>query len=132
MNFDSAVAADFPSELMVSDIDCNHFFSPPLQQAIGETSSGGPDIQTDQIGRIDYEMVQRRFQLITSAPDVLFLGDDSNHRVGSHECPGLVYHVLLDQDLTRQNRSLGTLPRTEEPMIYEKFVDPDPLRLIHF
>src|ERR1700675_4505306 len=103
MNFDSAVAADFPSELMVSDIDCNHFFSPPLQQAIGETSSGGPDIQTDQIGRIDCEMVQRRFQLITSASDVLFLGHDSNRYVGPDQRSGLVYYTLFDQDVTREN-----------------------------
>jgi hypothetical protein len=81
----------------------------PLQEAIGEPTGGGANVDTDKARRIDSEVIQRGLQLESPAADILFPHGETDVRIGCHGSPRLGDWLAFNKDLPSHHSPRGLI-----------------------
>ena len=112
---DPRVGAQFPGQLAVADIDRIDAGCPPLQQAVGEATGAGPDIDGDQVVDSDRKRVECCGQLDSSAADVREGLPHCDGGSGVDQVSGFVRADTVDFDFTRHDQPLCLLSAGGQP-----------------
>ena len=91
----------------------------PLKQAVREPASGGADINTDEPGRIDREVIQCRLKLESPAAYVLFPCGETNIRIGGNRGSRLGNRLSSDKNLPGHDCSGGLVGVWEKTTLNE-------------
>jgi 3-deoxy-7-phosphoheptulonate synthase len=106
---DAGVVAEFPDELVGADIDGVDAGGTALKQAVGEAAGGGSDIHAGPAGGIDFEGIERGFELEPAAADEAGLFLDFERRVERHLGAGFVDRAVAGAHLAGEDEALGLL-----------------------
>jgi len=119
----AGVAANFPMQLVVPDIEGMHARRAALEEAIGEAAGRGADIEAHAAGGIDSEGVERRFELEAAAADVFFGLQHGHRRVRPHSVARLARAPTVDFHDTSHQRALGFFAGFEQPARNEQRIE---------
>ena len=112
-------------ELAPSDVDRVDARRSPLEQAVGEASGRGPDVETDPAARVEGEVVEGRRELDASARHVGMLGTGDADRDGLVEgLPGFLRPPPVHLDEPREDEGLRLRPRRREAPRDQQRVEP--------
>ncbi len=120
---DSRVVAKFPDELVGSHIDGVDADGAALEQAVGEATGGGSDVDADPAGGVDVEGIKRAFKLESAAADVALFFFDLERGVFEELGGGLVDDAVTAADFSGENEALGLLAGVAEASGDEERVD---------
>src|SRR5579859_5512729 len=103
-----------------------------LQQAVGEASGRGADIEAGAAFDGNGPMLERSLELEATAADValLFSQDANGNLVGKREAR-LVDLLLGNQDPAGEDERAGSLPARDKPFLNHKHIDSCPGRGRH-
>jgi len=121
---DAGVVAEFPDELVGSDIDGVHADGSALEQAIGETAGGGTDIHTDPAGRVDLEGVESTLEFQATAADETLLFLDLERGVRRQLRAGFVDDAVPGTHFPGEDEALRLLAGITKATGNEKGVNP--------
>ena len=118
------IVPQFPIELAVADVDGPHARRAALQQAIGESAGGAPDIEANSAGDIDAEMIERRRQLVRrrgsrracAAVTLTWLS------LGTRSA-GLVALLAVDEYVAGENQRARLFAGIGQPALDQELVD---------
>ncbi len=114
-NFDPRVVAHLEIEQAVADVDGGDVRGAALQEAVGETSGRGADVEAAPAGRIDREMFERGGELAAGARhEGLGRAGELQPDVVPHRAAGLVHPHAVDLHLAGHHRAMRLLARGEE------------------
>ena len=115
------VLAKLPIELVGPHVDRDDAGGPVLKQAVRKPSGRGANIQADPARHVNLKVGQRAFELQSPAADVpRRLAQQPHRRVAAHPGAALFNLLIVDQDLPRQNQTLGLLPGVCEPPLHQQ------------
>jgi hypothetical protein len=120
---DARVIAKFPNELVRSHVDGVDADGSSLEQAVGEATGGGSDVDADPAVRIDLEGIERALELEAAAADVALFFFDLERGVFGELGGGLVDDAVAAADFSGEDESLGLLAGVAEATGDEKCVD---------
>jgi len=96
----------------VTNIESDHRHSTALEQAVGEPARRRAHVNRAFVVDVNFERVERRIELLTTAPDESSGGPVDHHRVTRcHEASALVGDRALDAHKPVRNQALGRLLR---------------------
>ena len=123
------IVAQPPVELAVRHVDGDHVRGAALQQAVGEPTGRGADVEGPAPGDVDASASSALASLIPPRETNSARGDLDLDILG-HELPGLLGPAALGQQhhLAREHRRGGAAARREQPALGEQGVEPD---LVH-
>src|SRR5207248_7706847 len=84
------IAAEFPGQLSVADIDGEYLFRAVLEQAIGEPAGGGAEVNGHGSFHFQLKVNQGVFQLVAAAADVFIPGLEFDPVVRADRVAGFV------------------------------------------
>jgi hypothetical protein len=96
-----------------------HASGTALEQAIGESASGGSDIDTDKTGGIDGKMIQRRLELQAATADILFPCGKANVRIRRNGSSRFGDGLAFDVNLTGHDGAGGLVQGFEKTALNE-------------
>ena len=110
----------------MTGVDGNHPRCSVLQQTIRKTARGGSDVETDFALNLDAPMLNRFFELETSATDILqVFAQKTNVSFRVYSRAGFFYFLSADQNLPCQDQRLRPFTRTCESAFQQQLVEPD-------
>jgi hypothetical protein len=121
---DAPIAAHFPVQLAVSDVERDDVARAAVQPHVGESAGRRADIKRDAIGSIDAERVESGRELDSAAPDPRMIGsDDPDVGIDRHHGPGFGRAVSVDVDLSGENQRARFLARLDESSFHQQCVE---------
>src|SRR5262249_42830732 len=112
---DARVGAQRVRELPVADVDRRDGSCAALEEAVGEPTGRGAEIEASLAARADPEGIERTRELHAAAGDVgVVFSTYPDRRVFREKRTGLVDPHLADVDLARQNERLRARSRGRE------------------
>ena len=120
---DARVCFETPGDLGCADVDTMNFGRAVLQEAVCEATGGGADIDADQAGRIDCEVVQGFFEFEAATADVAELLEDFDGRFGWDLGTGFVDLLTVYEDLSGEDEGLGFFARLNQISFDEELVE---------
>lgn len=114
--YDPFVVSNFPGELIFPDIEGEHLFCTPLENAVGETSRRCPRIENDFAADIVGEFVEPLFNFQPAATDELRSIFHQDIHILRHLETGLkIPSMPVHENLTREDEALCHFPRVAKP-----------------
>jgi hypothetical protein len=119
---DAGVVAEFPDELVGADIVGVDSGGAVLEEAVGEAAGGGTDIEADEAGDIDVEVVQGAFEFEAAAADVAWGFFDPEDGVEGDEGAGFEAGLIIDENLAGEDEAFGLFAGGAKALLYECLV----------
>ena len=119
---DAGVIAEFPDELVGSDIVGVDSSGAVLEEAVGETAGGSADIEGDEAGDVDVEVVQGAFEFEAAAADVARGFFDAEDGVEGNEGAGFEAGLIVDEDLAGEDEAFGLFAGGAEALLNESLI----------
>ena len=121
---DARVLAQFPRQLIVTDVDSPYARRAVLQQAVCEAAGGRADVQARLTSHVEVERAERRFELQAAATDVArHLAFQANVERRVDHLAGLVGPLLGDEHLAGENQRLRPRPALGQPAFDDQLVE---------
>ena len=122
---DARVLAQLPGELAGGDVHSIDANRAALQEAISKASGRTADIETDEAGQINAEIIECTGQLRAGTAGVCgFAPGEFERSVNHHKAAGLGLRGAGDADASGENESLGALAGFCEAAFDEQAVQP--------
>src|SRR5579871_194219 len=116
------IRAKRPRKLADADIDGMHPRRARLQQAVGEASGRGTDIQTNCAADVDMEMLECARHFVAAATHIRWRFHECERAIRLDRAPGLVRLLPIDQHIARHDERLGLLAGFDETAFHEQAV----------
>lgn len=120
----AGILAKFPGELAASDIDARDVVGAVLEEAVGEASGGGPDVEGAGTGDVELPGDQGVFEFPASAADVAIARGHFEAVLAADGATGFVGHVTVDPDLAGEDGALGLFPTGTEGEFHQTHIQP--------
>lgn len=125
VNNDAGILSESPVELAVADIKGVDAGGSVLEQAVGESSSGGTDIDADFVFDSDLKGGEGVFEFEAAASDVFFGLAETDGSVAAEFASRLSGGLSGDFDFTRHDEALGFFAGFREAELADQLVEPD-------
>lgn len=119
---DAGVIAEFPDELIGADIVGVDSGGAVLEQAVGKAAGGGADIEGDEAGDVDFEVVEGAFEFEAAAADIAWGFFDAEDGVEGDEGAGFEAGLIIDEDLAGEDEAFGLFAGGAEALLHEGLV----------
>ena len=118
------VAAQAPGQLTATDIHSVDPGRPMLEEAIGEASGGGSEVDGDKTLDVELEMAERVFEFDAAAADVTFGGEEIDLILRSGGSAGFVGDLMIELDEAGEDEAAGLFATGAEAAGDEGLVQP--------
>jgi hypothetical protein len=120
---DAGILSQLECDLAVTGVYGDDAGGAMLQQAIGEASGGGSDIEANFSGDVDFPVCECMIQLQAAATYVFqVFAEEANLRVGVYWRAGFFYFLSVDENFCGENEGLGAFARWCEAAFEQEFI----------
>lgn len=130
VNNHAGILADAPMELGMPDIEGMDTGRAALKQAVGESSGGGTNVETNFVARIKGEAIQSGLQLETAATDITFGLPELNRGIPADFAAGFASWLPGDFHFPGHDEALGLLAGIGQTTFDQKLIKPDFFRVV--
>ena len=113
------VAAQFPRELALADINGKDARRTGLEQAVREPAGAGAEVGGSQAGNFEAEVAESVFEFETAAADVFIRGGQRENVARARCVAGFSGRLTVDGDLSRHDGALRLFATLAQAAVHE-------------
>jgi hypothetical protein len=117
------IVAEFPRELAPADVHGKNPGRAVLEQAVGKSAGGRPEIERAESANVQLEMAEGVFQLVAATAGVFFGSRQFQRVIRSHIVAGLVRPLGIDANLSGEDGAFGAFAAFAKAAINQSLVE---------
>ena len=124
VHYDARIAPQLVGDLTLADIHRMNACRAALQQTVRKSARRSAEVHAHRAGRVNFEMIERRLQLVSAAADKLLLRLQFDGGIGRDLRAGLVRDLSRHQNLSGHDGAFGLLAALAQPAFHQQQIQP--------